>query len=487
MPVLLAVTGVVLLAVPGQATVFAASGVLWLMFLAAYLTAPERTILIFIVLAPVVALVPDTFRLLPGLNFDTIIVPTLASAVALARPAPDEPRRNALLAPVVFFAVVYTGSAIASFALGLAVTYSPHFGWVPQDLFDILKSVKSVVLFPFLGPIAFRLLRTSDQARAALLLIAGATTFIAVDAMRVVSVQALGGGLGTAVRAMNFWLNQPNLLGGFFGVLLVGFTSLLLSGTTGRGRLFILGAVVATAVGMVLTFSRGAWIASFAGLAYLGATRGARTALGLGLLAVVGAFFIPQSAIDRMGQTFEREEHVFAEDETTLDTPVQIRVDQWKGMPRLWLASPLFGHGYGSYEHVSAVPGKKMFAAHSSIIAFTVEQGLLGLGAYAWILWTFVATGRRVAREGSDRFTQGLAAGLVGMTICLVLLDCAGQKFVNGRAMGYMWIIAGAVARLGCAEGGRGTEPARHTNGAEQLRASSRPRAPRSPVQAIPS
>ncbi len=440
----LAAAAVILLIAPSSPAPYAVSAVLWAMFFVSYRVAPERTMLIYIVLAPAVALVPDSFRLLPGINFDTLVIPALAGAVMHVRRGADEPQHNVLAAPVIFFALVMSFSAALSYGLGRAGTHSSG-EWEVFGLFDVIKDLKAIILFPFLGPIAFRLLRTRELIRTAVYLIAGATAFISAAA--ILEVRS-GGVVGASARATNFWCNQPNLLGGFLALMLVTLTSLALGGVRGKARLFLLSSLALTAVALVLTFSRGAWLAAFAGLGYLGLTRGLRTAVALAMLAVVAAFFIPQSARDRMSSTFEQNTNAFTT-ETELDFPVQVRLDQWRDLPRMWSLAPALGHGFLSFQKVGASgPFGSRNSAHSSIIALTAEQGLLGIAAYLWILSVFVRSARSVRRHADDPFQDALAAGLIGSAGCMVLLDCAGEMFFNSRAMAYLWILAGAVARL---------------------------------------
>lgn len=440
----LAAAAAILLVAPDSPAPYAVAAVLWILFFAAYTVAPERTLLLYIVLAPTAALIPDSFRLVPGLNFDTLVIPALAGAVMQVRRDADEPQHNVLFAPVVYFVLVMLFSAVFSFLLGRAGEFTAESGWVLFGPFDLFKSLKSIILFPFLGPIAFRLLRTKEQVRSAVYLIVGATAFIAAAGLMNVRSK---GYIAAWARAINFWCDQPNLLGGFLALMLVTMTSFVLSGVRGKARLFLLFALVVTGAALVLTFSRGAWLATFAGLGYLGLTRGLRTGVTLAALALVAAFFIPQVALDRMSSVFEKETNAFTT-RTELDFPVRVRANQWKDLPRMWSLAPILGHGFKSFQKVALPLEGKRFSAHSSIIALTAEQGLLGLTAYGWILWVFVRSGRWLRRHTDDPFLGSLAAGLIGSAGCLVLLDSSGEMFFNSRGMAYMWILAGAVARL---------------------------------------
>lgn len=440
--VFLGILPLVLLVAPGAAATFAVAGLLWIAFLWSYVVAPARTLLVYIALAPVVMFLPEDFRLLPVVNFDTLVVPALAGAVLLLPRGEDEPTKNPLWAPVLSLVIVLILSAILSFGLGRAGVASKLYAWT-----YIAKNLKSIVLFQFLGPIAFRLLKTPGLARAAAYLIAGATVFISLDAilqLRSADPAALGG----AVRAMNFWANEPNQLGGFLGLMFVLLLALSLGGGVSKlARLVLLASTVVTGVGLLLTFSRGAWLGVFAGLAYLAISRGARTVALFAILLAVVVPLIPQSAIDRANATFEEPQGTFATEEVSLHGPVQTRVNQWKEMPGLWIRSPLFGHGFLSFMTLTKGTKGRIYAPHSTIIALTVEEGLLGLAVYGWILFVLAKAAWTLKHKGEDPFMQALATALLAMIPCLVLMDCSDRKFFSVRVMAFVWIIGGAVAR----------------------------------------
>ena len=194
---LFAAGGCALLLSPLPVVQFAVAGLLWLVFLGCYAGAPERTILLYIVLAPATALLP-AFRLLPGLNFDTLIILALAGACWLVRTEKDriEPR-NTFVAPVLFFVFLLTFSAVYSSVLGTAYTYDSDLGLVRQGVFDIFKRLKSVVLFAFLGPIAFRLIRRPEILRTAVWLIGGATVFVTLHSILQFRAEAALGSFST--------------------------------------------------------------------------------------------------------------------------------------------------------------------------------------------------------------------------------------------------------------------------------------------------
>lgn len=91
----------------------------------------------------------------------------------------------------------------------------------------------------------------------------------------------------------------------------------------------------------------------------------------------------------------------------TMQSSVGFRLEAWRIAFEMWLRSPLFGHGWGSYQQamIAAHPDWHPYGhAHNMYLTLMAEWGLLWLWP-AWLYWRFV-----VRRWLAERYTPGLAA-----------------------------------------------------------------------------
>jgi len=227
------------------------------------------------------------------------------------------------------------------------------------------------------------------------------------------------------------------------------FLALALASKLGfRERIFYAVTAAAAGGGLLYTFSRGSWLGLLAGLVVFAFLRGARAWAALAILALTAAVWVPQTAIDRVSMTV-RDRGGFQTPETELEGSTQSRLDRWTELPGQWIQAPLLGHGYMGYGKVWGRIGKAGEARgpHSTIIKLAVEQGLVGLAAYAWLIWVLYRNAREGRRRGEDPLVVGLSTGFIVALASLVMLDASGNRFFHGPTMTFIWIIGGGLAR----------------------------------------
>lgn len=420
-------------------------------YAASFLGQVERTVLLFVVLTPTVGLAPWIFRLLPAMNFDTFAILSLAAAAVICKGRQTQPAPpNPLIAPVVFLVSLMTFGAGWSFFTGAAQTHSWVGGWETMDSYLLFSKLKNICLVMFLGPIAFRLLRSADHLKHAIYLIAWSTSLVAMEAMWAMWHVIVTGSAGPAFRAETFVYDEPNRLGGFLTLMVIIFASLALAGKLSLNqRVVYTGTLVLAGAALLFTFSRTAWAGAFAGLTFLGVTRGARLMVVLLVVALTASYWIPESVFKRVDDTF-RESSTPMDDGVELEGSAEGRIKQWSNMPRMFIRAPLIGNGFWSFPRLFGVitDSGAARAAHSSIIRMTVEHGLAGIAAYLWLLWTMASGARRVKARSSDPVLVALAPGMVAALVALMVMDCAHNHFYSSSVMWYVWILGGGIVRM---------------------------------------
>ena len=274
--------------------------------------------------------------------------------------------------------------------------------------------------------------------------------------------------LGRFYRAYGTF-EQPNPFGGFMNLtallalgVLIGLLMYWLQGgiatqdqkvsdrrlTFMRSLLLFVAASVvaaATLLGLLFSWSRGAWMGFLAGLTIMVVSWPRRLRYGvlLLMLAAVGFLFLYQSRL--LPATVADRVSGFAADLTFGDVRgVDINDENYAVLERLahWQAAldmagdrPYLGIGFGNYG--AAYADYRLLNwpdalghAHNYYLNILAETGVLGLAAYL-LLWAaiFWQTFRVLQRE--DWPLRGIALGLLGVWTAITIHHAVDKLYVN--------------------------------------------------------
>jgi O-antigen ligase len=240
--------------------------------------------------------------------------------------------------------------------------------------------------------------------------------------------------LGRFMRAFGAF-RQPNPYAGYLGLVAPLAISLALWSWSNRRRTGIrlsvaLGAVAALiSLGLLVSWSRGAWLAFGAAVAVVILAHSRRAAPAV--LALTGAAILALSvsgAADLLpasvtGRLSELQQYVGLIDVARTEVndanfSVIERIAHWQAALAMWRDHLWLGVGPGNYAVVYDqynLPRwyEPLGHAHNIYLNFAAEAGLLGLLAYGWLwlagLWQAL---RRAAAP--DRFAAAVGAGILG-------------------------------------------------------------------------
>ncbi len=289
--------------------------------------------------------------------------------------------------------------------------------------------------------------------------------------------------LGRFLRAYGTF-RQPNPFGGYMGLIAPVAISLAWWALAevwrgrrapGRFRHLMLAAAVTAAAGMVTlgllaSWSRGAWLGFAAALSVIVLARGTKTT---GAIALIGATVLsalivigytgggPVSALQ--GRMSGLLEYAKFTDPRTIEItdanfPIVQRLAQWWAAWNMFSDHPWLGVGIGNYA--AAYPAyalprwyESLGHAHNYYLNTAAETGLIGLAVYMLVgLAAFIWTARQARRLSG--WPQALAIGVLGVLTHLSVHNLFDNLYVQHMIL-HLALLLGALAVLSMAHVGR--------------------------------
>lgn len=290
----------------------------------------------------------------------------------------------------------------------------------------------------------------AEEARTLLRVLLVSGYIVAVIAiLQLVGDSIRQGDVGTAFGTMG----NSNVLGAFLAMVFALGLGELVAARSAGARVLVVNFLIVVGLTLLLTFSRSAWLGTALGTAIVaaGARQGAlRSRVTVALAGIAGAVVIVALvAGPRLGRGFEVERHLIGRMLTlfNINDWGSSRLHIWQDSVRLIASRPLVGYGPDNFGLVyppfeSGDWGltangfhQQVDKAHAETLQVAATQGLIGLAAYVWILFTFARSfwlGRR-------------SPGAVGVFAAFVAYQVTIQ--LNFTALGSafpFWILVAA-------------------------------------------
>ncbi|HJX37805.1 MAG TPA: O-antigen ligase family protein [Anaerolineae bacterium] len=249
------------------------------------------------------------------------------------------------------------------------------------------------------------------------------------------------------MRAISTSVN-PNVLGGLLILIITLTTPQLFARKPLIPRKWLVPMLAAMLVCLLLTFSRGSFVAIGASLSMLGVIR-YRRLLPLMALVLVLILILPQ--------TREYILHLQA-GFLVQDRATEMRMGEYKDALTLISRYPWFGVGFGG------TPSIDIYIGVSNVYLLIAEEmGVIGLGAFLLIMGLFFAyawqTWRGMERETeAEPLLLGLAAALFGAMVG----GLTDHYFFNldfPHSVSMFWLYAGLTVVTIKVSGGEGSRP----------------------------
>jgi O-antigen ligase len=271
---------------------------------------------------------------------------------------------------------------------------------------------------------------------------------------------------------------QPNPFGAFMGLV----APLAVTSALGHGWLVIrryraqrrldlthaalalvyAGAAVLISLGVIISWSRGAWLGFVASLVVVLIVLPRRRwqNLALAALLIASGLFVWQSgllpaAITERLVSATQDLFVLYDvrgvDITPANYAIVERLAHWQAALNMADAHPWLGVGFGNYENAYDAYRllnwrESLGHAHNYYLNLLAETGIIGTSAYGmlwlWVLWTTLR-----ALRHPDTFARLTAAGLLGTWTYLLLHSLTDNVYVNNMFL-HLGIMLGILANV---------------------------------------
>ncbi|MFQ5669708.1 MAG: O-antigen ligase family protein [Acidobacteriota bacterium] len=415
---------------PYPITKYVLGAILGFLYLSVLRTEMALALCFLVFAAPILDLTPRSLAIVPGLNLTSIVIGLLVIAwfhyQERNRAALAALPRQPLAMPMGFF--------VASCMV--AILQSAWFE--KMSLYYLLQLFKDQFIGMILLLVAYKVLRTAGERAAVFKMV------LVMDVL-LACYSVYDYGAGVRKRSPGLIGGQPNLYGGFLAMQLPLFLALAMTpGVKRRTKGLAVAGVIVLTQALLLTGSRGAWVGAAASFLVVGMFAYRRAILVLAALSLL----IPSMMYGVSQSRFEMLVNPITKDEE-LDRSSTYRIEVWKHLPRMIDPPYIWGHGYAMAPIMTMRSGLRGHrkSTHSSIITMIVQQGLVGLFLYLWILFRLFRRARRCFLKTGNPWGKALAAGYMGTVFALLVCDVTGERFHAGEIMTYVWVLGGTMLR----------------------------------------
>lgn len=207
-----------------------------------------------------------------------------------------------------------------------------------------------------------------------------------------------------------------------------------------RRRRYRWGYVVLTLVScfcLMYSFSRAGYLAVVAGLLFLGLVRLRWLLVVMMVFGLLWSSVLPNAVRQRITMTYNSK--------GGLDHSSETRVNLWEDAMKLFESNMAVGTGFNTYAYMGRIGIYK--DTHNYFIKVLVETGLVGFILFVGLIVRFFWTGFMMHWRARDPLAKALGLGLAAWMVCVIVANCFGDRWSFLQVNGYMWVIAGLLAR----------------------------------------
>ncbi len=232
--------------------------------------------------------------------------------------------------------------------------------------------------------------------------------------------------------AAPFDTGEANTFGGFLVLMYACILGILFYSESIKVKMGMITLAVLLFFPFLFTLSRSSYLGLVLTLlVFFLLTRNRGLLFILFFMLVLSPWWLPQEVISRITYTFSGYRGY------TLGPSAISRLGMWRYTLRMWLESPLLGHG---------VTGVRL--VDNYYVRLLGETGILGLGAFFWVISVIGRCAWKLYRESKDRFTHYFAVAYIAGFVGILAHAITTNTFYIVRIMEPFWFITALMMVL---------------------------------------
>jgi len=402
----------------------------------------EIGILFFISFVPIISLMKKIVEFPGGNQFaDYLLISIVFGWVSTAL---KTKRRMFLGSPVNVVIILVIFGSIINLIRGYTFIALPD-----ELVLDKLKTWKNYMILPLIYFIAVNNIGTEKFAKWVVICIC--FTMLAMDLNFYSTFRWIRAvHYSDSIRISGaFSFLGPNELGIFYSM----YTFLLLSISyfieDKRIKYLILLVCVCNFYPILYSYSRTAYMCTFAGFLTLGILKDRRLIPLLVILVVLYSFILPKSVVERIDNTFLEEAEISEDKQETSAVEVGgVEIDTvgrkklWDKAQKYFEEEPVLGIGFDTFRHLEGM------ITHSMYLKILAEQGLVGMTVFVLFITTVLWQAYKLFRRSTNNLGKGIGLGFFACTIVHLVGSISGDQSMYYNLMAIYWLFMGIVANF---------------------------------------
>lgn len=383
----------------------------------------------FIPLIPLVNITNKIPKLLEGLGFINIMMIVLAigwvvNNISKGRPIIEKAPLN--IPALLFVFITLLGFINGSFTLNDSLIGGDRF-----------TSFKDLMMFPILYFVTLNTFTKKKEIKLLIILILVSMFYMDTYFYREIRWYSLTT-YREKLRMFNGTFAETggsNEWAAFFAQYSMIIYSLYLFSKKDKLKWLYLGVFVMNMAVLLFSFSRGAYLAAFGGLAVIGLLKQRKILPILLLLFVFYTVLLPQSVVQRID--------ISTEASGKLEESAASRLEYWETAWKLFKDNSLFGVGLFTFGHFNK--GRDTHNMYMNVLA---EMGILGFSIFMTLFILGIKYGWKVYKTTEDPFYKAFSFGFAVSIFASMMANMFGNRFTPLPLGGYHWVFMGLVMRI---------------------------------------
>jgi len=240
-------------------------------------------------------------------------------------------------------------------------------------------------------------------------------------------------------------------------------------------KIFLLGGILAMGGSLILTFTRGSYLAIgisslFMFFLYLSSRGKGFIKENKNIFIIIMAFIILMAflfaipnPLNKSGTVISKIKGRISISQFTKDPSLKRREATWKFTIMMIKDHPLLGSGIGTFKYNSLAYQAKFFdqennrslypygvadKAHNEYLQLWTELGIVGLGIFIWFMFNYFNYAIKLLKKTKDNYYQGIIIGLMGAVTAVLVDGLFGFPLHLAATLVLFWLFIGLIISI---------------------------------------